>query len=193
VSKSESSPPPPPPLIESSSSTKSTYIEHRSDTFVSHSEDVPSSNERLPIIDTLPINLSSSFEQTEKIPIKSDIPLTPRVSTPRKVSVEGKHPIKAIYSFLNEARRWSEQTRDITYSNLIVSTEEIVQQIPTRKTGITLRKLPDIDSQILTKSTKNQFPQEVCKNKIFVIIHKNFMIRFVIYFSNNFLLLVHYR
>jgi hypothetical protein len=38
-----------------------------------------------------------------------------------------------------------------------------MQQIPTRKTGGILRKLPDIDSQILTKAAKNQSPQEVHK------------------------------
>jgi len=161
VSKSESSPPPPPP-IERISSAKSTYIEKRSGTFISHSEDVPSLNERLPIIDTLPINILSSLEQPDIIPVKHDIPLTPRVLTPPKVPVDGKHPIKAIYSFLNEARRWAEHTHDITYSNLILSTEEIIQQIPTRKTGGNLRKLPDIDSQILIKASKNQSPNEVC-------------------------------
>jgi len=159
ISKSKSSSPPPP--IESIPATKSTdiiptYIENRSDTFISRSEDVPASNEGLPII-----NLSSSLEQLEIIPIKPDVSLTPRVSTPRKKSAEGKHPIKTIYSFINEARRWAEHTRDITYSNLILSTEEIIQQIPTRKTGGILRKLPEIDSQILTKATKNQFPNEV--------------------------------
>jgi hypothetical protein len=84
------------------------------------------------------------------------------VSSPRKGPIEGKHPIKAIYSFLNEARRWAEQTRDVTYSNLLLSMEETFQQIPTRKAGGTLRKLPDIDSKILIKAAKNQSPNEVC-------------------------------
>jgi len=164
VSKPESSPPPP---IEHISSTKSTniiptYIENRSDTFISHSEDVSSLNERLPIIDALPINILSSLEQPDIIPIKHDIPLTPRISNPCKAPVDGKHPIKAIYSFLNEARRWAEHTHDITYSNLILSTEEIIQQIPIRKTGVNLRKFPDIDSEILIKASKNQSSNEVC-------------------------------
>lgn len=164
VSKPESPPPPPPPSIETISSTKPTdiipsYIENRSDTFISHSEDVPTSIERLPVIETL--------NQSETIPVKPDVPFTPRISTPRKRSIEGKHPIKAIYSFLHEARRWAEHTRDVTYSNLILATEEIISQIPTRKAGAALRKLPDIDSSILSKAAKDQSPKEVCTTTYF--------------------------
>ena len=108
------------------------------------------------------MNLSTPLKQSEIIPVKTDRPSTPRISTPRKAPVEEKYASKATYPFLNEARRWAEHTRDITYSNLIRSTEEIVQQIPTRKTGATQRKLPDIDSQILTKAAKNQSSNEVC-------------------------------
>jgi hypothetical protein len=127
---------------------------------------VSTSDESIPVIksiDILPINLSTSLKQSQTIPVKPDRPSTPRVSTPRKAPPEENHSTKATYPFLNEARRWAEHTRDITYSNLIRSTEEIIQQIPTRKTGATLRKLPDIDSQILTKAAKKQSPEEVCK------------------------------
>lgn len=86
------------------------------------------------------------------------------VPIPHKVSNEGKHPIKAIYSFLNEARRWAQQTQEITYSTLMFATEEILQQIPTRKAAGTLRKLPDIDSQTLIKAAKTQLPGEVCSS-----------------------------
>ncbi len=122
-----------------------------------------SSNEKIPFIksiDTAPINLIPSSEQIETIPVKPDIPKTPRVSTPRKAPVKEKHPIKITYSFLNEARRWAENTHDITYSNLILLTKETIQQMPTRKIGGTLRKLPDIDSQILTKAAKKQSSRE---------------------------------
>jgi hypothetical protein len=159
VSKSQT----PPPPMEIISSTKPTeVIPTPSDTFNNRFENVPSANESSPVTNTLPINLLSSIEQPEPILIKADIPIRPRTSSPRKAPAEGKHPIKAIYSFLNEARRWAEQTRDMTYSNLLLSLEETFQQIPTRKTGGTLRKLPDIDVQILIKAAKTQSPQEVC-------------------------------
>lgn len=154
VSKSETPPLPPENIL--STDFIPTFTETRSDTFISRSEDVPSSNEKLPIIDPIPTHLPSSLEQFETIPMKLDISSTPRLSTPPKVSVEGKHPIKTIYSFINEARHWAEHTRDITYSHLLLSTEEIIRQLPIRKTGGTLRKLPDIDSQILIKAAGNQ-------------------------------------
>lgn len=138
ISKSQT----PPPPIEVIISTKPTdvvptYSENRSDLLTSPSEGLPSSREQ------------------------ADIPLTPGVSIPHKTSIEGKHPIKSIYSFLNEARRWALQTRDITYSTLMLSTEEILQQIPTRKPAGILRKIPDIDSQILTKAAKDRSSKEV--------------------------------
>ena len=205
VSKPESTASPPPPPIE----PVQTYMESRSNTFVSKSqtppppveitlptytknrfESVVSTNETLPITNPLPLNLSSSIEQPEPIPIKADIPIRPGTASPRKAPTEGKHPIKAIYSYLNEARRWAEQTHDITYSNILLSLEETFQQILTRKTGGTLRKLPDIDAQVLIKAAKSQSAQEVCSTKLFITVHKNLILRFAIYFSNKFLHLV---
>jgi hypothetical protein len=164
--KSESSSP---PLIES----KSIDTINRSDTFVSKSdvENIPpiepndshKRSESISVIKPIDIisTLTSSLEQSVTIPVKSEIISTPRVSTPRKALVKEKHPDKTTYSFITEARRWAEHTHDITYSNLLIATEETAQQIPTRKTGSTIRKLPDIDSQILTKAAKSQSPNEV--------------------------------
>lgn len=150
ISKPETPPPPPPrqpsPLP----------VEMPSEPTPSQTEELVLSNETIPIVDLLPT------EQPEIKEVKVDIPLTPRISTPPpKVTVEGKHPIKAIYSFLNEARRWAQQTRDVTYANLILSTEELLQHLPSRKTGGTLRKLADIDVQVLAKAAKSPLPKEV--------------------------------
>ena len=67
-------------------------------------------------------------------------------------------------SGLNDARRWAEHTRDMTYANVIQLTEELSHQIPFRKAGVPIRKLPDIDSQLLTKTAKSQSPSEVCQS-----------------------------
>lgn len=144
----------------------STFLENRSGTFVSKSQ-TPPPIERPPStkpIDPVPIHLFEDLSLTN-VPPETTISPTPRVSIPHKVSIEGKHPIKAIYSFLTEARRWAEQTRDITYSNLMLSTEEILQQVPARKAPGTLRKLPDIDSQILIKAAQARLPGEVSQIK----------------------------
>ncbi|UJR33019.1 hypothetical protein I4U23_020479 [Adineta vaga] len=112
--------------------------------------------------DPLPIDSIKSSKSTETVAIKPTRPVTPKISTPRqKPSVEEKSSTQAVYPFLNDARRWAEHTRDMTYSNLIRSTEELNQQIPTRKMGASIRKLPDIDSQLLTKAAKNQSPKEL--------------------------------
>ncbi|CAF3397583.1 unnamed protein product [Rotaria sp. Silwood1] len=154
ISKFEKSPSPP---IE-------TILQHQYDTCNNNSENISLSNERTSVrksVDILPIDISLTLKQSEIISNKPDLPSTPRISTPRKSSKEEKYSTKLTNTFLNEARRWAEHTRDITYSNLIISTQETNQQIPTRKTGITLRKLPDIDSQILIKATKNQSSKEI--------------------------------
>jgi hypothetical protein len=197
VSKPESTASSPPP-VETIPSTKpiepvQTYMESQSNTFVSksqtppppaeialptrqtevvptytknHFENVLSTNESLPVTNPISVNQSSPIEQPEPISIR------PRTASPRKAPTEGKHPIKAIYSYLNEARRWADQTRDVTYSNLLLSLEETFQQIHTRKTGGTLRKLPDIDAQILIKAAKSRSAQEVCFTKLFITIQK---------------------
>ncbi|CAF2408190.1 unnamed protein product [Rotaria sp. Silwood2] len=154
VNKFEKSPSPP---IE-------TTPQHQSNTCNNNSQSISSTNERISVrksLDTLPIDHSLILKQSEIISVKPDIPSTPRISTPRKTSKEEQHSTKITNTFLNEARRWAQHTREITYSNLIVSNEETNQQIPTRKTGITLRKLPDIDSQILIKAVKNQSSKEI--------------------------------
>lgn len=144
------SPPPPSPT-----EPVSTFIEQRPDSVVSKPQTPPTEPDSTYREDqsTLLINT---------LPERNISPPPPPVSIPHKVSIEGKHPIKAIYSFLNEARRWAEQTQEITYSNLMFATEEISQQIPTRKPAGTLRKVPDIDAQTLIKAAKAQLPGEVC-------------------------------
>lgn len=107
---------------------------------------------------TPPMEPEPTYPEDQPILVTDTLP----VPIPHKISNEGKHPIKAIYSFLNEARRWAQQTQEITYSTLMFATEEILQQIPTRKPAGTLRKLPDIDSQTLIKAANAQLPGEVC-------------------------------
>ncbi|CAF3598690.1 unnamed protein product [Rotaria sordida] len=154
VNKSEKSPSPP----------IKTISQHQSDTYINNSQNISSSNERISVrksLDTLPIDLSVSLKQSEIISITPDILSTSRISTPRKVTKEEQYSTNITNTFLNEARRWAGHIRDITYSNLILSTEEINQEIRTRKMSITFRKLPDIDSQILKKATKNQSSKEI--------------------------------
>lgn len=131
----------------------------RSDTFVSKNENLTPEIDNKPETPPLPVEIQPEYKPD--IDKKETMVENPRVATPPKMSVEGKHPIKAIYSFLNEARRWAQQTRDTTYSNLMLSTEELRQHLPSRKAGGTLRKLPDIDTQILIKAAKNQAPKDI--------------------------------
>ena len=143
------SPPPPPPPPTTTTEPVSTFIEQPSDLVVSKPQ-------------TPPMDPDPTYPEYQSTLLTNSPP--PQVPIPHKVSIEGKHPIKAIYSFLNEARRWAEQTQEITYSKLMFATEEISQQIPTRKPAGTLRKIPDIDSQTLIKAAKAQLPGEVCSS-----------------------------
>ncbi|CAF1252401.1 unnamed protein product [Rotaria magnacalcarata] len=158
VDKFERSPSPP---IEKITSID---IKHQSNGYSNHDEGVSSFNEQIPIrnsIATVPIELPKTLKQSEIISAKPDLPITPRISTPRKISKDEQHPTKKLNKFLNEAHCWAENTRDVTYSNLILSTEENLQQHPTRKTGANLRKLPDLDTQVLAKATKKQPSKQI--------------------------------
>ncbi|CAF2069953.1 unnamed protein product [Rotaria magnacalcarata] len=158
VDKFERSPSPP---IEKITSID---IKHQSNGYSNHDEGVSSFNEQISIrnsIATVPIELPKTLKQSERISAKPDLPITPRISTPRKISKDEQHPTKKLNKFLNEAHCWAENTRDVTYSNLILSTEENLQQHPTRKTGANLRKLPDLDTQVLAKATKNQPSKQI--------------------------------
>ena len=133
---------------------------------MNNSESVTMSHETISMrksMDVLPVDMALSMKQTELNSVRARTPSTSRISTPRTTAVplQEKHLTKPTNSFLVEARRWAQQTRDITYSNLILANEELVQQIPTRRITGHLRKLPDIDTQILLKAAKSQSSQEV--------------------------------
>ena len=124
---------------------------------------------------------SALMKRTNIIVVES-----PRPPTPRKRSVEEKRPIKMDNSFLREARRWAEKTREITFANLLQTSEEAAEQIPNRKTGGTLRKLPDLDSNLLSKLTKNQLPQEVRLSTYFYYKSKDCISRYHFSYWNNY-------
>lgn len=132
------------------------YQQRPLDSFLNTSENLSSFNEHIPV------DLSSDLKLPEEISVKPDLLITPRISTPRQTTKREEHHLTKIpYTFLNEARRWAGQTRDMTYANLILSTEESAHQLPIRKTAANIRKLPDVDSHILTKAAKKQSPKEV--------------------------------
>ena len=81
----------------------------------------------------------------------------PIAASPRKV------PMKTTNSYFTEARRWAERTHDLTYTTLLFASEDAAKQIPMRRTAPTLRKLPELDSRLLTKLMQNRSPQEVRK------------------------------
>lgn len=89
------------------------------------------------------------------------IPPSPRVATPRKAPAEEKVSVQVNNAFLTKARRWAKSTTDNRYTYLLGASEEAASQVPIRKTGTNLRKLPDIDAQILTKLVKEQPSQQV--------------------------------
>ncbi|CAF0912178.1 unnamed protein product [Adineta ricciae] len=139
--------------------------EKKSEVSINNSQLVFSFHDPHPIgksADPLPVDPIISSKPIETVPVTRDRPITPKVSTPRKtVPVQERPTTQVTYPFLNDARRWAEHTRDMTYANLIQLTEELSHQIPSRKTGVSIRKLPDIDSQLLTKAAKSQSPSEL--------------------------------
>ncbi|CAF1250746.1 unnamed protein product [Adineta ricciae] len=139
--------------------------EKKSEVSSNHSQLVFSFHDPHPIdksADPLPVDPIISSKPIETLPVTRDRPITPKVSTPRKTMPVQEIPTTQVtYPFLNDARRWAEHTRDMTYANLIKLTEELSHQIPSRKAGVSIRKLPDIDSQLLTKAAKSQSPSEL--------------------------------
>ncbi|CAF1071718.1 unnamed protein product [Adineta steineri] len=187
INRPESAPPPIETILPRKSiDFTSTLMDNRSDLLINNSKNISSSDKKIPFVKSIdvvtanhsipvkpdrpstprvstPVKLDRPSTPRESVPVKPDRPSTPRVSTPRKAPVEEQQQQsnQSIYPFLNEARRWAEHTHDITYFNLIRSSEETIQQMPTRKPGGNLRKLPDIDSKLLIKAAKNQSPKEV--------------------------------
>ena len=148
----------------------------RSDTFVSETNNswladvaVPTTvDDHKPILPELQANLSSNPPETFRLSIDistvhSERPevKSARVATPRKAPVEEKVSVKVNSSFLKKARRWAASTSDSRYAQLLSASEETASQVPIRKTGTNLRKLPEIDAHILQKLVKEQSSTQV--------------------------------
>ena len=133
--------------------------EPQSNTFNSPTDNFRSSIDLSVIIDTPTIH----SEQPQVKSARAMIPPSPRVATPRKAPVEEKVSVKVNNAFLTKARRWAKSTTDNRYAHLLGASEEAASQVSIRKTGTNLRKLPDIDAQILKKLVKEQPSQQVGK------------------------------
>ena len=125
----------------------------RSETFTNESKRPPSSTEERPgsrstseLSITIPID-SPTFERTETIS--------------REAPIEIKQPVTPVSSFLSQAREWARRTHDLTYTNLVTLNDEATEHRPIRRSGASLRKLPEVDPATLTRLIKNRSPNEV--------------------------------
>ena len=126
-----------------------------------------SRNEKIETVQTFSSNkhdlnpLSTADQLVDKTSFEEKRHMTPRPTTPLKQHKETRDSKKVINSFLNEAQQWATRTREITFASLLSTSEETAQQISVRKIGSNIRKLADLDPQVITKLAKNRSPHEV--------------------------------
>jgi hypothetical protein len=100
-------------------------------------------------------------ERSNIDPIQANSLSSVRRTTPRNVHIVDKHLETTRTSFLYNAQHWAERTHTITYTHLLQTSIDAAKQMPTRRIAAHLRKIPELDSNILSKFVRSQSREQV--------------------------------